>query len=207
MATEHVAEIRRVQPHGPYFIGGSCIGGVVAFEIAQQLCAQGEAIGSLILIDSQFPSRRWLLRYVFGELWRSEVLPLMRSYRRGAAEFRTSLKEKIMILIHPSPEQRVGRKKVQIGWKYLHRTLHYSPRPYPGPVTLVVCKAQNVADPTRVWRDVAGRLDIHNVPGDHFTHLRDYAAVTAARLEACLEAARQAARSNTFVTACSQRRQ
>ena len=196
MAAEHVAEIRRVQPHGPYFIGGSCVGGVVAFEVAQQLRAQGETIGSLILIDSRFPGRSWLLRFLLGEFWRSEVLPLARSYRRGAAEFRAALKEKITMLINPSPEQRVGRKKVQIGWKYLRRTLHYAPQPYPGPITLIVCEAQKIADLTRVWRDVAaGGLDIHEVPGDHFTHLRAYAAVTAARLDACLEAARHRLRN------------
>jgi thioesterase domain-containing protein len=190
MAAEHVAEIRGVQPHGPYLIGGSCVGGVVAFEIAQQLLAQGEAIGSLILIDSRFPSQGWLLRFVLGEFWRSEVLPLTRSYRRGAAGLRAALKEKITMLTNPSPEQRVGRKKVQIGWKYLRRTLRYSPRPYPGPITLILCEAQKTADPTRVWCDLAaGGLDIHEVPGDHFTHLRDHAALTAAHLNACLEAA------------------
>jgi aspartate racemase len=190
MAAEHVAEIRGVQPHGPYLIGGSCVGGVVALEIVQQLLAQGEAIGSLILIDSRFPSQGWLLRFVLGEFWRSEILPLTRSYRRGAAGFRAALKEKITMLTNPSPEQRIGRKKVQIGWKYLRRTLRYSPRPYPGPITLMLCEAQKTADPTRVWRDVAaGGLDIHYVPGDHFTHLRDYVALTAERLDACLEAA------------------
>jgi surfactin synthase thioesterase subunit len=37
MAAEHLGDIRKVQPHSPYFIGGACSGGVVAVEIAQQL--------------------------------------------------------------------------------------------------------------------------------------------------------------------------
>jgi hypothetical protein len=41
-----------------------------------------------------------------------------------------------------------------------------------------------------VWRDLAGGgLDIHHVPGDHFTHLRDHVQATAARIDACLEEA------------------
>src|SRR5262249_58320076 len=62
MAAEHVREIRAVQPHGPYFIGGSCVGGVVAFEIVQQLRARGEPIGALVLIDSAFPTWVGLVR-------------------------------------------------------------------------------------------------------------------------------------------------
>jgi acyl carrier protein len=39
MATHHIQELRTVQPHGPYYLIGSCIGGVIAFEMAHQLLA------------------------------------------------------------------------------------------------------------------------------------------------------------------------
>ncbi|MFB2921068.1 non-ribosomal peptide synthetase [Aerosakkonema funiforme] len=55
MAANCVKEIRTIQPNGPYFIGGHCFGGVVAFEIAQQLRAQGEEIALLALIDAFAP--------------------------------------------------------------------------------------------------------------------------------------------------------
>jgi hypothetical protein len=49
-----------------------------------------------------------------------------------------------------------------------------------------------VEDAARVWRDVAaGGLEVLYVPGDHFTHLRDHAATTAACLDDCLWRARQ----------------
>ncbi len=41
MAELYVREIRRVQPHGPYFLGGYCMGGTVALEIAQRLTDNG----------------------------------------------------------------------------------------------------------------------------------------------------------------------
>ncbi|MGH9490672.1 MAG: non-ribosomal peptide synthetase, partial [Terriglobales bacterium] len=52
MAAAYVPEIRRVQPHGPYYFGGYCGGGTVAFETAQQLRAAGERVGLLALFDT-----------------------------------------------------------------------------------------------------------------------------------------------------------
>ncbi len=52
MAAAYVKEIRRAQPFGPYFIGGYCMGGTVAYEVAQQLHAQGEQIAFLGLFDT-----------------------------------------------------------------------------------------------------------------------------------------------------------
>ena len=52
MAQHHIQKIRRVQPHGPYLLGGLCAGGVIAYEIARQLQQQGESIAMLALIDA-----------------------------------------------------------------------------------------------------------------------------------------------------------
>jgi len=63
MAALYVKEIRRVQPHGPYFLGGYCMGGTVAFEVAQQLLAEGETVALLALFDTmnwhQIPLTIW----------------------------------------------------------------------------------------------------------------------------------------------------
>jgi thioesterase domain-containing protein len=52
MAGLYVKELRRVQPHGPYFLGGYCMGGTVALEMAQRLTAQGEEVALLALFDT-----------------------------------------------------------------------------------------------------------------------------------------------------------
>ena len=44
MAAHYIEEIRSIQPHGPYLIGGTCTGGLAAYEIAQQLMAQGRLV-------------------------------------------------------------------------------------------------------------------------------------------------------------------
>jgi amino acid adenylation domain-containing protein len=58
MARLHVEEIRQVQPKGPYYLGGNCFGGALAFETARQLLAAGEPIGLLVLMDASFPIGR-----------------------------------------------------------------------------------------------------------------------------------------------------
>jgi thioesterase domain-containing protein/acyl carrier protein len=52
MAAIYVKEIRKAQPHGPYFIGGYCMGGTVAFEVAQQLREAGQTVALLALFDT-----------------------------------------------------------------------------------------------------------------------------------------------------------
>ena len=50
MAEPYLEILRAVQSHGPYLLGGYCYGGLVAFEMARRLRAQGEAV-DLILFD------------------------------------------------------------------------------------------------------------------------------------------------------------
>ncbi|MCS6812004.1 MAG: HAD-IIIC family phosphatase [Cyanobacteria bacterium] len=52
MASYYADQIRGVQPVGPYFLGGMCAGGVLAYEVARQLRAQGQQIGLVALMDS-----------------------------------------------------------------------------------------------------------------------------------------------------------
>jgi aspartate racemase len=50
MAAVHLAQIRSLQPHGPYFIGGYCNGALTAYEVARTLAAAGEAVEPVVLI-------------------------------------------------------------------------------------------------------------------------------------------------------------
>jgi oxalate---CoA ligase len=57
MAKFCVKSIRAVQPEGPYFVGGWCTAGLIAYEIAQQLKAQDQEVGLLVLFDAVNPGR------------------------------------------------------------------------------------------------------------------------------------------------------
>jgi amino acid adenylation domain-containing protein len=56
LAAAYLREIRTVQPSGPYVLGGHCFGGLVAFEMSQQLLRQGESVALLVIMD--VPARR-----------------------------------------------------------------------------------------------------------------------------------------------------
>ncbi|HEY2322106.1 MAG TPA: SDR family NAD(P)-dependent oxidoreductase [Thermoanaerobaculia bacterium] len=60
MAAAYVAELRAVQPHGPYVVGGYSLGGAVAYEMARQLVRAGERVPWLILLDAFGPDSRAL---------------------------------------------------------------------------------------------------------------------------------------------------
>ena len=54
----YMGEIRKRQPKGPYYLGGLCAGGLIAFDVAHQLEAQGEEIRHLALVETSPPQAR-----------------------------------------------------------------------------------------------------------------------------------------------------
>ncbi|MEF3048794.1 type I polyketide synthase [Pseudotabrizicola sp. L79] len=56
-ATDYIAEMRQVQPHGPYLLGGFSGGGLIAWEIARQLESAGEEVPLVVLLDTPIPLR------------------------------------------------------------------------------------------------------------------------------------------------------
>lgn len=55
MAEFYITEVRKKQPHGPYFFAGMCTGGLIAYEMASQLVLQGERVDLVVLLDAATP--------------------------------------------------------------------------------------------------------------------------------------------------------
>jgi len=55
MAADYINAMRRVQANGPYIVGGWSLGGLIAYEICQQLVSAGDAVNRLVLLDSTIP--------------------------------------------------------------------------------------------------------------------------------------------------------
>jgi len=75
IAREFVKDILRIQPEGPYYLGGGCEGGIVAFEVARQLQVLGETICGLMIWVVEAPqlfhrpSRRQALLRLARQIW------------------------------------------------------------------------------------------------------------------------------------------
>jgi amino acid adenylation domain-containing protein len=69
IAAHHIKQMRAFQPEGPYYFGGFCFAGVVAYEVARQLLAQGQEIGMAALIDSYWARRRATRREIERQKW------------------------------------------------------------------------------------------------------------------------------------------
>lgn len=61
-ATDYIAEMRAVQPKGPYLLGGFSGGGLTAYEMAHQLEAAGEQVALVVMLDTPLPMRPVLTR-------------------------------------------------------------------------------------------------------------------------------------------------
>ncbi|ETX30429.1 type I polyketide synthase [Roseivivax isoporae] len=74
-AADYVAEMKQVQPDGPYFVGGFSGGGITAFEIARQLEAMGDSVALVVLLDTPLPQRAPLL-------WQDRAMIQLHELRR-----------------------------------------------------------------------------------------------------------------------------
>ncbi|MBX2864953.1 MAG: alpha/beta fold hydrolase [Leptolyngbyaceae cyanobacterium MAG.088] len=104
LALDCVKEMRMVQPKGPYLVGGHCLGGAVAFEIAQQLQADGEDVASIVLIDSYRPGElpETLLTKLQGRLQLGVFWLRKNYYYHGGWEKLTALPGKVWQKLMPS---------------------------------------------------------------------------------------------------------
>ena len=68
--SNYLAEVKTIQPSGPYFLGGYCMGGTIAMEMAQILKKQGEQVNAVFLFETYnwcaLPSRNSLDRFYYS---------------------------------------------------------------------------------------------------------------------------------------------
>jgi thioesterase domain-containing protein len=81
MAEKYLAAMREVQPKGPYLLGGWSLGGFVAFEMANQLKAQGEQVAGLVMFDTHppLPRKDYIIGRSLGMLVRTAIRLALRA--------------------------------------------------------------------------------------------------------------------------------
>ena len=93
MASHSIRSVRKIQPDGPYYLGGHSPGGIVAFEMAQQLQRQGEKVALLILCECWAPDSRPPMSSTLSayRLWKKVSYHFHRTRSVGARQELTDL--------------------------------------------------------------------------------------------------------------------
>nr|QEO74679.1 condensation domain-containing protein [uncultured bacterium] len=202
MAARYIEELRTVQSEGPYMIGGWSLGGVIAFEMAQQLRREGLEVSLLALFDSYVPvgpsteidDDALLLQFTsdISGLYELEHITDLQS--RTTAERLAFLLQEVMRKGCAPPDLNLKQlsRLFEIFRTNVRAMLSYKPGLYPGRITFFRASEQIAdisSDPATDWRNVAADgVEVHVVPGDHYTMLREPAVqVMAEWLKVCIE--------------------
>jgi len=208
LASAYIKEMRSFFPQGPYLIGGGSFGGIVAFEMAQQLYAQGSEPALLVLFDTSAPgsSKRvgttekmrglwqrireqgvpYLVRKVIykGDHWRQQL------FKRGrdiaSAGYRLA-----------GRDLPVRLRYYQVQEAHVRAMMHYKLQTFPGKITLMRAVERGYLgmellgtheDSVLGWGNLAGGgLEIHDVPGEHGNVLNEpHVQVVAKELKTIL---------------------
>ena len=197
VASRLVRTLLDAQPVGPYRLGGFCMMGVLAFEMAVQLRAAGHAVAMVIIVDGMNPAfyrRVGSLAMELSKL-RFHLATLQRLSSRERLRYlfgRTRTFLKRIVPLRSEPQQWTHPLDAML----YRGLLHYRPETYGGDVT--VLQAAERADQVDVvpgWTGVVtGALISRDVPGTHETLLdaRNIGGLGAGIHEALERAARSA---------------
>jgi thioesterase domain-containing protein/acyl carrier protein len=183
MARDYLEEIRVVQPHGPYTLGGFSGGGIAALEMVRQLREQGERVDLLVMLDTPLPRSETLT-------WKDKVVMHLQSLRRAGPRHLLDMVQGRRAWRHRLVQEQNALGSVEQGGLHsaaigaaFHRALdRYEVRPYDGVITLFRPKLQpiHVFGPGRQinadrrfiyedngWGPFCQQVVVSEVPGDH----------------------------------------
>lgn len=214
MAAAHIKSLQAIQPEGPYLLAGFCIGGLLAYEMARQLQAQGQQVDLLVLIDPASPAHfsdrlvrstisglSRLLRLpqkkqIYWFLWVRHLYRYLRfsDYRQGInnAERKRGRRNAALRSLRPifPPDQTLNQ---DIGAIPTWMRSAYTSGPYAGKITFFWAR-EEVADAIQ-WHQLAGAAkatETHIIPGNHLSCLTRHLSSLADELNVCLRQVQEA---------------
>jgi thioesterase domain-containing protein/acyl carrier protein len=186
MARDYIAEIRMVQPQGPYLLGGFSGGGIVAYEIARQLTQAGETVPLIVMLDTPLRLDR---HFSIGD----RLSMLLQGLRRGGTRF---IRDKVRERIEWEKSKRAHRAENQkteasdavqfqsrrIGDAFLRALERYQVVPSPLKIALyrprldirfrlsggrMVDSERNFIQADNGWTPFVASVTVREVPGNH----------------------------------------
>ncbi|AWG22184.1 hypothetical protein FFWV33_12005 [Flavobacterium faecale] len=186
MAAHYIAAMLKIQPTGPYALSGFCFGGVVAFEMAKQLKAEGKVVSMTALVDTfvdpsyyykSFRQKKWVRQYSRTRkrlIYLKQMLLSIEAFKNRINAKRNYLKEK-----HFSTESKITEDE-QIALQKFNEAVdivstivdRYQLQPQDIKVDLIRSKDHPEYDlaPLELgWKKIAKNgIDLHHIPGDNF---------------------------------------
>jgi len=216
MAAEYIRVLRTVQPTGPYYLAGYSYGGVVAFEMANQLHTQKEQTALLVNMLGYAPNSPnskihpknvaffikncwyWLNDYFArpdrkGQFLRTFAWMKM-AYQKVFHKDDQPAIQSIIDNIVGDPKE-LSEQELILMKAHVKAIMDYEPSVYPGNLTLFRVRTlalSHWSDPQMGWGPlVAGGLEIREVPGAHYNILEPpHVEAVSQQLKECLSKAR-----------------
>ncbi len=183
MASRYIDEIRRHQADGPYYLAGHCFGGVVAFEMARQLQAQGLEVAMLAMLDGAGPPATRTLSDSLGNLMmamRQDLGGLIKYLAKVEVPYRlqqlaSSVSERLAPNGGPSePETNQIELVLQaIGEAIAVAYWDYEPRTYEGRIVCFVNSQRGLLNFNRWSRLASEGVETYDFPGDPQTSFEE----------------------------------
>ena len=202
MAACYLRELRTVQPVGPYYLGGYCLGGTIAYEMAQILRREGEEVALVAMLDTYNYSRALKVSF-HSFLFQKAKFHLANISRMRPGTMIGYLQEKIRLgfggelanlkTSMPGASRADGISRAMSGIEARVQAIndyaaeHYSPLPYAGRLTLFKPRFNYkfYPDPKMGWGNVTmGGLDMVEVAvNPHSMLVEPYVKILAAQLK------------------------
>ena len=197
IAAAYIDEIKRIQPEGPYLLGGFSFGGIVAHAMAVELQARGEQVAALALLDSRSAKtihsvlpHHWWRRH--GDRLRTlsprTAVPFLRDRARSALRLvRSTITGQLDALGHRrlanQPDSKSTGDRIQMRRSDVARRRH-RPKRFDGGAVLYRTVGKYAA-PDRAYTEwpniIAGGVETRIVPGQHRSMLTEPAVGDLAR--------------------------
>jgi amino acid adenylation domain-containing protein len=205
MAAYYIQEIKKVQPIGPYSLGGYSFGGELAFEMSRQLHQQGEKVNKLILLDSNAPTSNKRLPFSqrliihFNNLLKrrhSYIIERVIDWNKWLQEDFQYNFQKLSVKVFQYFNLPLSLKlhNILIEARNDKARANHQFKFYPGKVILMRTEGSlggvgRRRDEYLGWKNLVGQgIDIHSVPGHHLSMLEEPNVQQLAEvLKSCLD--------------------
>ncbi len=184
MARDHVRAIQAIEPSGPYVLGGYCLGGVVAFDVARQLEEAGQTVLHVAMIEAH-PARNRFAQFVERPLVRlasgARISPeRLRGWLGGLRNVVRTVRLRLHDRYADDPIASAEDRAVS----------SYVWQPIRSAATMLYARDQPgmpAARIRRLWGGMFASLQVHAVPGDHASVLGPHIDTVTTALSDALE--------------------